>query len=225
MNPKEESPPNTSISFLEKAWFFQGTKVGQAILGYEIIGGDNDLENLAGKYDLFFITIGHMGSPARRIALSQILDNLGATQPTMVASTARISPHAEIGAGTIVHHQALVNSGAVVGKGCIINSGALVEHDVLVGDFCHISTRAVLNGNVRVGESSFVGSGAVVLQGVTCGESCSIGAGSVVLKDVVKGGRCNGFHGVAQKEFLRGLSQQRAIFSFGAKFFFLRRLD
>ena len=158
-------------------------KVGQFLLGYPIIGCDDDLENLTGKYDLFFITIGHMGSPALRMDLSQSLDKLGVTQPTLVASTARISPHAEIGAGTIVHHQALVNAGAVVGKGCIINSGALVEHDAVVGDFCHISTRTILNGGVRVGNSSFVGSEAVVLQGVEIGQGCVVGAGTVVLNN------------------------------------------
>ena len=59
-----------------------------------------------------------------------------------------VSKHANIGNGTIIHHNVVVNASAGVGDLCIINTATVVEHDVTVGDFCHISTSTVINQGV-----------------------------------------------------------------------------
>jgi sugar O-acyltransferase (sialic acid O-acetyltransferase NeuD family) len=149
-------------------------------LGYPVIGTDSDLPSLAKIYQYALITIGQIKTAEQRIRLFQQAEELEFQLPIIVATTAYVSRHATLGAGTIVMHGAIVNAGARVGNNCIINSCSLIEHDARVGDHCHISTGAILNGDVVVGSGSFVGSSSIIKQGITVGEESLIGMGLVV---------------------------------------------
>jgi sugar O-acyltransferase (sialic acid O-acetyltransferase NeuD family) len=152
-------------------------------LGYEVIGDDEDLPALAASYQYALIALGQIATPEHRIWLYQRALQLGFEFPVVIAPSAHVSPHASIGAGSIVMHGAIVNANARVGNNCIVNTRAVIEHDAAVGDDCHISTGSILNGNVQVGAGSFVGSGCVIKQGVTLGTRCVIGMGLSVRHD------------------------------------------
>ena len=146
-------------------------------LGYSVIATDVDLPQLAKEYQYAFIAVGQIRSPESRIRLYRQATELGFQLPVIIASTAHVSRHTIIGAGSIVMHGAVVNAGAKVGSNCIINTCALVEHDTLIEAHCHISTGAIINGEVNIGAGSFVGSGAVIKEGVSLGECCVVGMG------------------------------------------------
>jgi len=148
------------------------------VLGYDLIGTDNELPALREHYDYALVTVGQIESAKLRIKLYTRLKELGFTLPTIISPLAYLSKHATLGEGTVVMHHALINAGAKVGSNCIINSKALIEHDAIVEDHCHISTGALLNGGVHVAAQSFVGSGVVTKQGAQL--SGFIKAGSVV---------------------------------------------
>lgn len=152
-------------------------EMNTAHLGYSVIGTDSDLPELAKSHSYAFITVGQIRSPDARMRLYQQVTKIGCQLPVIVAPTAHVSPHATIGAGTIVMHGAIVNAGARVGDNCIINTRALIEHDARVEDHCHISTGAILNGGVNIGAGSFVGSGSVVKEDVSIGKGCVVGMG------------------------------------------------
>ena len=154
------------------------------ILGYEIIGTDDDIPDLIRTCRNFLITIGQIHSPKKRMQLFEILKASGAFLPAIVSPLAYLSTHAEVSEGTIVMHHALINSGVRIGKNCIINSKALIEHDARIGDHCHISTGAVVNGGVKIETASFVGSCTMLKEGVTIGGHSIIGAGSSIFGDV-----------------------------------------
>ncbi|HOG73136.1 MAG: acetyltransferase [Bacteroidales bacterium] len=156
------------------------SRVGQNVLGYPISFTDDELPSLATNYKHFLITVGQIESPQPRLKLFRLLKQLNVSLPVIISPLAYISPHSEIGEGTIIMHHVLVNAGAVIGKNCIINSKALVEHDTRVEDFCHISTGAILNGEVTVGEQSFIGSNATLRQGVTIPVGSFIKANTLV---------------------------------------------
>lgn len=158
-------------------------EVGKRILGYKVIGTNDDIPSLVSEYRNAMVCVGHIKTVKVRRRLFQELRSCGFQLPAIVSPLAYVSPHAEIGEGTIVMHHAIVNTAASVGRCCIVNSMSLVEHDAKVGDFCHVSTRAVLNGAVRIGSGTFVGSGAVVREGVSLGEDCFIAMGRVVARD------------------------------------------
>lgn len=98
-----------------------------------------------------------------------------------------ISPHSQIGEGTVVMQGAVIQSDAEIGTHCIINTGASIDHECKIGDFVHISPQTTLCGNVHVGEGTWIGAGTVVIPGVKIGKWCTIGAGSVVIRDIPDG--------------------------------------
>lgn len=154
--------------------------VGQKILGYEIIGTDNDIVDLQSKTDVFLITIGQIGRPKRRKEIFNLLKENKCNIASIISPFAYVSKHAKIGEGSIIMHQALVNTDAEIGTNCIINSKCLIEHDTIIGNHCHIATGSTLNGGTIVGDDSFWGSNAVSKEGAICKEGSFIKANSIV---------------------------------------------
>jgi sugar O-acyltransferase (sialic acid O-acetyltransferase NeuD family) len=158
-------------------------EAGTRVLGYEVLGGDDLLPALAATSRHAVVAVGHIKTAAPRMGIFERLTQLGFELPVIVSPRACVSPHATIGAGTIVMHGAVVNARARIGRNCILNSQSLVEHDAQVGDHCHVATGAILNGAVSIGEGSFVGSRACVRQEIRIGARCVIGMGERVLSD------------------------------------------
>ena len=161
-------------------------KLHQLVLGYSVIGCDEDLPDLIKSCPNVLITLGQLKSPARRMELFNDLQQRGALFPVIPSPLAYVSPHAQVAGGTIVMHHALINAGARVGRNCIINTKALVEHDAIIEDHCHISTGAVINGGVRVGSGTFFGSNAVTKEYISIGANSVIGCGAKVTKNIPK---------------------------------------
>ena len=132
--------------------------IGQEVLGYKIIGCDDDLEQLISKYKYAMVTVGHIKSNTLRIKLFNKLKHIGYALPPIISPISYISKHSFVDEGTIVMHHALINANSKIGKNCILNTKSLIEHDCIVDDNCHISTGAIVNGGVIVKENSFIGS-------------------------------------------------------------------
>ena len=152
-------------------------EVGSSRFGYEVLSSDLALNELAQQFQFALITTGQIHSPELRIRLYEKSVAAGFVLASIIAPSAYISPHATIGAGTIVMQGAVINAGATVGSNCIINTRAIVEHDSRVLDHCHISTGAILNGGTLIGTGIFVGCGSVIKEGVSVGASSMVGMG------------------------------------------------
>jgi sugar O-acyltransferase (sialic acid O-acetyltransferase NeuD family) len=149
------------------------------LLGYPILGGDDDLDKFRLSYDYALVTVGQIKSPSSRIRLFEYARSLGYTLPTVISPRAYVSKHALIGGGTIIMHDALVNARAAIGRNCILNSKSLVEHDAVIEDNCHISTGAIVNGGAMVRQGTFVGSNAVTREAVKTNENDFVKAGAL----------------------------------------------
>lgn len=158
-------------------------RVGGKAFTYPVIGTDPDIPSFVANHR-FIITLGHMGNPAARLRIRELIEKRGGELATVTASTARVSPHSRVGDGTVVLAHASVNAGASIGSDCIINTGAIIEHDVVIENEVHISTGAIINGGAHIGPRTFIGSGAVIGQGVTIGADIMLGAGSVTVRDL-----------------------------------------
>lgn len=162
-------------------------KGSSSVLGYPVIGIDEDLSELLQETKFAIVTVGQIKQANIRQTLFEKLKALDAIIPVIISPRAYVSPHAVLGDGTMVMHGAVINANAQVGMNNIINSLALIEHDVQIGDHCHISTGARLNGGVKIGDRCFIGSGAVVHHNVRIGTGSIVGAGCVVSRDVTVG--------------------------------------
>ena len=159
-------------------------EMGSPVLGYEVLGNDNNLTELLKKYPTALITVGQIKSADLRMKLYYSLKEMGTRLPKVLSPHAYISKHTTLLDGTIVMHGAIINAGSSIGENCIINTQALIEHDAVVESHCHISTGVRVNGGVFIGKESFVGSGTVIKEGVNIGEKCVITAGSIIRKDI-----------------------------------------
>jgi len=164
------------------------TAVAGTVLGYPIIGTDDDLPELVKKYRNFLITVGQISKPAVRIKLFETIRSLGGHLPVIVSPHAYVSRSALVGAGTIVMHNVVVNAEAQIGVNCILNTGALIEHEAVTGDHCHISTYAILNGQCTVGSRTFIGSRTVLANNISIPDDTLVSAGSVVLRTLEQPG-------------------------------------
>jgi sugar O-acyltransferase (sialic acid O-acetyltransferase NeuD family) len=160
-------------------------EVGSHVLNYPVLGSDLDLPDLLPRFGQVLVAVGQIKSPEARIKLHAQLEAQGWHLPVVVSPRAQVSPHARVGAGTIIMHGAIINAGARIGCNCIINSQSLIEHDVVIGDHCHIATAAVINGDVSIGAGTFIGSNACVRQGIRVAERCVVGMGQLVMADFV----------------------------------------
>ena len=167
-------------------WQIQGLvglpeQVGSHVLGYPVIGCDEDLPALREEYPAAVLAIGQLPDSAQRVRLSKNLEQFGFQCPVLVSPHAVVSRHAQIGVGTTVGHGVIVNAGVVVGSHCILNSRALLEHDVQIGHHCHLSTGVLVNGGVTVGSGSFIGSGAMIREGLNLPPLTVVGAAKRVM--------------------------------------------
>jgi sugar O-acyltransferase (sialic acid O-acetyltransferase NeuD family) len=167
-------------------------KLGQEILGYKIIGNDDNIPNFAKQGYNFLITVGHLGNPNLRIKLYDTVKENGGLLPIFISPFAHISKHSSILQGTIIMHHAVINADAQIGENCIINNKALIEHDVVIEGNTHISTGVLINGNCLIGKNCMVGSGVVVKQSINICQHTIVGAGAVVVNDIVNGGTYTG---------------------------------
>jgi len=155
-------------------------KIGEIVLGYEILGRLSELPKFREKYSNVFIGIGQIKDPNLRIKLFQKCKKLKFKLPKIISSKAIVSKNSKIGDGSIIHHLAIINANSKIGNNCIINSKALIEHDVIVENNCHISTNSVVNGNCFVGKNTFIGSSAVVSNNVKIKSNSFIKLGSTI---------------------------------------------
>tara|TARA_B110000008_G_C16942904_1_gene553235 strand:+ start:805 stop:1383 length:579 start_codon:yes stop_codon:yes gene_type:complete len=154
--------------------------IGSSVLGYQIIGGDDDLKTLSKQYQFALITIGHIKSSSQRLKLFELAVNAGFTMASIVSPRAYVSQHSIIGNGVVVMHDVIINAGAKISDNCIINSKALIEHDAQISKHCHISTNATINGGVIIESGCFIGSGSITKEDIRILKNSFIKAGSIV---------------------------------------------
>ena len=152
--------------------------VGTEVLGYKVIGCDDDLPHLHKTYKHAVVTVGQIRSNDLKIKLFNMLKNIGYNLPVIISPLAYVSKHAFVDEGTVIMHQSLINANVKIGKNCIINTKALIEHDSVIEDNCHIATAAIVNGGTVIKTNSFVGSNAATKEYVEV--TGFIKAGSVV---------------------------------------------
>ncbi|QCP53488.1 acetyltransferase [Trinickia violacea] len=182
-----------------QAWRIAGIveRRGSAIsevMGYEVVGVDDDLHRLRERCEFALVTCGQIKSPDIRIRLFHALKAARFTLPALVSARSHVARSATLGEGTVVMHAAHIGPDARIGANTIVNTRALIEHDAVVGNHCHVATTAVLNGGATIGDRSLIGSGAVCREGVVVGADCIVGMGTRVLKTLPDGALFIGAH-------------------------------
>lgn len=162
-------------------------KIGNKILGYEIIGTDNNLNEYKSVKN-FCITVGQIKSSQIRQKLYNAVIEIDGVLPTIIASSAYISKYTKIGKGNLIMHQTFVNAGVQIGDNNIINTQSIIEHESIIGNHNHISTGAIINADCKIGNKCFIGSNSVINRDLEITDDVIIGSGSVVTKKIEEKG-------------------------------------
>ena len=157
----------------------------EPVTGLPILGGRDWLLSHLRDADMrVHIAIGD--NPAR-LRLGQWARENGLGVAPCIASSAHVSPNAQLGYGCFVGPQAAVNAGARIGDFTIVNTSASVDHDCVLGEGVHLSPGCHLGGGVTVGRATWLGLGASVRDHVQIGADSILGAGSLLLKNLPDG--------------------------------------
>lgn len=70
--------------------------------------------------------------------------------PSLVHSTAYVSPTVRLKPGTMVLPKAVINTDCHIGKGCIINCGAIVDHGCVVEEGVHVCLGAIVKAENHI---------------------------------------------------------------------------
>ena len=153
------------------AFVDDGRPVGVEICGIPVVGGLADLPDLRKEYGLLVVGIGNNHFRAQ---VYEKAEALGYVFPNIIASSAYISPFAEVGCGCVVLQNACVQNGASVGNGVLLNAGTEVHCDAAVGDYALIYTNSVVRTGATVGDFARIGSNCTICNNVTVPDGADI---------------------------------------------------
>ncbi|MDY6875223.1 MAG: acyltransferase [Chloroflexota bacterium] len=71
--------------------------------------------------------------------------------------TAEVSPQAQIGAESLIWHQAQVREGVCLGRNCIVGKGAYIDFDVQIGDNVKVQNGVSIYHGVTIEDGVFLG--------------------------------------------------------------------
>lgn len=160
-------------------------KVLKEILGYKVLGKEDDLPHLikTHRIDGGIIAIGD--NFIRSIMADKILRVVPEFNfITTIHPNACIGKNVSISDGTAIMAGAILNPNCSVGKFCYLNTHSSIDHDTIMGDYSALEPHASTGGNVSIGDFTAICMGATVIQKVKIGEHCVIGAGATVLKNI-----------------------------------------
>ena len=160
-------------------------KVGEKTLGYQILGREDDLPQLATTHAVkgAIVAIGD------NFVRSRVAARVKEACPGLPFASARhprasVARDVSVGEGTVIMAGVTVNPCCSIGRFCILNTNSSLDHDSVMEDFSSLGPGATTGGNCRVGSHSAIAIGAVLIHGIHVGEHAILGAGSTALKNL-----------------------------------------
>ena len=125
------------------------------VCGIPVVGKIADLPALFGTYKKLIVVLGNT---KLRESIYENARKIGYEFPTIIASSAYISPFATIGNGCVILNNVVVQNAAKIGNGVLLNPGVEIHHDCVVGDNTLIYSNSVVRTYAHIGERALIGS-------------------------------------------------------------------
>ncbi len=154
-------------------------------LGYQIIGSDNEANQLFKKFNKIPLVITPDSPPVRE-KLFKLYSDIGFTFETIVSTRAKISKSASIGIGTIIQDGVNISANTKIRDFVKLNTGCNIMHDCVIQNYVTIAPNAVILGRININQKTYVGANATILPEKQIAENVIIGAGAVVSKDITE---------------------------------------
>jgi sugar O-acyltransferase (sialic acid O-acetyltransferase NeuD family) len=128
-----------------------------------------------------------VGNAAIKAKIMKRLMAEGVRFETIIATTAGVASHTEIGPGCVLYWNVGVSVNCKIGAGVLLNDGVTIGHDVVIGDYTSIMPGTGISGGCIIGEEVDVGGHAFIIPGRKVGDHATIAAGSIVFSNVKAG--------------------------------------
>ena len=162
-----------------------GLSKNQKILGLQVMGGDELLDQISPQeYDLV-IGIGILPGKIARRTVSKAVRKKDFEPITFVHPTAILSPTVKLGSGVQVMAGAVVQNDVYLGNDVVVNTGAILDHETTVGAGSWISPGVTICAGVSIGRDCYIGAGATIIQEILVGDNELIPAGNTIVMNVV----------------------------------------
>jgi sugar O-acyltransferase (sialic acid O-acetyltransferase NeuD family) len=158
------------------------TERGQKVLGFELLGGMECLEDLRRSgLTRAAIAIGDNGTRGR---LANEIESLGFELVNVIHPAAHIMAAASIGNGAFIHANSVIGPGCRIGHTLILQPMCTIGHESVIGNSVQFCPGVHVGGKAHIGDHCFFGPGAVIYPGVSIGHDVSVGANSVIHRDL-----------------------------------------
>lgn len=162
----------------------------------EILFIDDTIGELEG-YNVRIVSLSHVvenrekfevivavGEPKSRELMFErlVLENLNIAN--LVDTTAIVSPHCQIGRGTIICEFTTVHAGVILGDNVLVQPYCDVGHDIHVGDHSVLGPFSAPGGSCIFGKRVYLGMKATILEGLVIGDDAIIGMAAAVFRNV-----------------------------------------
>lgn len=157
----------------------------EKILGYDLLGKEEDLPKFAKIHDIqgIIIAVGDNYTRAKVVSRTKEkcpeLSFFSAIHPQ-----ASIAPDVSIGQGTVIMAGVSVNVTSSIGEFCILNTNSSLDHDSQMGNFSSLAPGVTVGGECQINEFSAINIGATLIPRITIGKHSVVGAGALVNKAV-----------------------------------------
>lgn len=82
--------------------------------------------------------------------------------PTIIHSTAYISPKATVDVGCVILPNAVINTSCKIKKACIVNCGAIIDHGCIIEEGVHVCLGAIVKAENKIEKLSKIEAGEVI---------------------------------------------------------------
>jgi sugar O-acyltransferase (sialic acid O-acetyltransferase NeuD family) len=160
-------------------------EIGTEILGYKIIGRQEDINKLIPQYNIEagLVTIGDnwIRKTVKDIVVNLVpnFEFVSTIHPSTIVGDNVLIEH-----GTVIMAGCIISPGAIIKSFCFLATGAILEHESIMEEFSSLSAGSVTGGRVKIGKYSAVTLGVVLFDRIEIGEHTVIGSGSLVTKDI-----------------------------------------
>ncbi|MGI8489263.1 acetyltransferase [Pectobacterium sp. S5] len=170
---------NTVSNLWSDIVFINDYENGGEILGAKVLSFESIIKNK----DTCEIIIA-IGEPSLREKLFDKAKSNGLKIATLIDPTARVSPSAIIGEGSVLCEYSSIHCNVNIGKNCLVQPYSLLGHDIIVGSHSVFSAHSAPGGASVFGDRVYVGMHATIKEKLTVGDDAIISMGSAVFRDV-----------------------------------------
>lgn len=164
-------------------YHYNEERVGDIVLGVEVIGSTNALFLQDIKNKNFGVT---MGDNLLRENLANKIRGLGGLTPNLIHPTVILSPSIKIGVGCFLHANALLLTKSEIGNDCNISPNSMVSHHAMLGNACFLAPFSVVGAYSVIGNRVLFGINSIILPTkLVLGDDCVVGAKANVTKSFV----------------------------------------